>query len=199
MNAKKGTAGMQKENSDRRIRYTKMVLEESLIQLLQEKPIDKISITEICQKADINRSTFYAHYSDQIHLLQSIVQSVLSELNDYLGNFSYKENGTESIQIISRIFDYIIANADRFKVILGENGDLTLQKKIMMIVQQKGMSEWWSHIELDEEFIEYLLLFGVNGSIGIVQKWLHNGMKQSAVEMAEIITNLTLKGYSAYL
>ena len=94
---------MQNDNDDRRVKYTKMVLEDSLIQLLQEKPIDKVSITEICQKADINRSTFYAHYNDQIDLLQSIVQSILSELNDYLDNFSYKENGTESIQIISRI------------------------------------------------------------------------------------------------
>ena len=52
---------------------------------------------------------------------------------------------------------------------------------------------------MDDEYIEYLLLFGVNGSIGIVQKWLQSGMKQSAVEMAEIITNLTLRGYSAYI
>lgn len=190
---------MLNENDDRRVKYTRMVLEASLIELLQKKHIDKISVKEICEKADINRSTFYAHYSDPNNLLQTIVQSVLSELNAYLDNFSYKKNGTESIQIISRIFDYIIANADRFKVILGENGDIGLQKKIMMLVQQKGMREWWNHIELDEELIEYLLLFGVNGSIGIVQKWLQSGMKQSAVEMAEIITNLTLRGYSAYI
>ncbi len=190
---------MQNENDDRRVKYTRMVLEDSLIELLQKKHIDKISVKEICEKADINRSTFYAHYSDPNDLLQRIVQSAMNDLNDYMDNFSYLDSGAESIQIISRIFEYIIANAGLFKVILGENGDIALQKKIMMIVQQEGMKDWWSKIELNEEFVEYLLLFGVNGSVGIVQKWLQNGMKQSASEMAEIIVTLTFKGYSAYI
>lgn len=190
---------MENANDDRRVKYTKMVLEKSLIELLQKKPIDKISIKEICENADINRSTFYAHYSDQNNLLQQIVQSSLDDLNEYMDKFSYMDDGAESIQVISRIFEYIIANDDLFKVILGENGDIVLQKKIMMIVQQQGMKEWWSKVELDAEIIEYLLLFGVNGSVGVVQKWLQNGMKQSAGEMAEIIVSLTYRGYSAYI
>ena len=55
---------------DRRVKYTKMVLEDSFIKLLEKKDISQISITEICDNADINRATFYAHYSDQNDLLK---------------------------------------------------------------------------------------------------------------------------------
>lgn len=64
---------MSKKKEDRRVKFTKMFLKESLIDLLEEKSIFKITIKEICEKADINRATFYAHYSDQYNLLEYFV------------------------------------------------------------------------------------------------------------------------------
>ena len=48
--------------SDRRVQYTRRTLQESLVALMQEKPLQKISVKEICARADINRSTFYVHF-----------------------------------------------------------------------------------------------------------------------------------------
>ena len=69
---------MKNEKTDRRARYTRMVLKESLIELLKEKRISNISIKEICERADINRSTFYSHYQDQYDLMHQVEQEVLS-------------------------------------------------------------------------------------------------------------------------
>lgn len=190
---------MKGEKDDRRVKYTKMVLKESLIGLLQKKTIDKISIKEICETADINRSTFYAHYSDQYDLLRQIEHEVLRDLNDYLDNYSFKENKAESFQVMKNIFEYIVENAELCKVLLGENGDIEFQKKIMMLVQRQCMEEWQGEGIRDSDTIDYLLLFGVNGSIGVVQKWLQNGMKSSATEMAELIIKFTYQGISAFL
>ncbi|MFA7674359.1 MAG: TetR family transcriptional regulator, partial [Clostridia bacterium] len=54
---------MNNQNEDRRVRYTKMVLKESFINLLSKKGISNITIKQICEDADINRATFYTHYS----------------------------------------------------------------------------------------------------------------------------------------
>ena len=54
----------KEKKDDRRVKYSKMVIKDSFIQLLKEKPITKITIKEICALADINRATFYAHYTD---------------------------------------------------------------------------------------------------------------------------------------
>lgn len=58
------------ERLDRRKRYTRKVLKESLISLLKDKPISSVTVKEICELADINRSTFYTHYNDQFDLLE---------------------------------------------------------------------------------------------------------------------------------
>lgn len=58
--------------TDRRVKYTKMILRQSLIEVLKEKPISRLTIKELCERADINRATFYSHYSDQFDLLKQI-------------------------------------------------------------------------------------------------------------------------------
>ena len=58
---------MNKENQ--RVKLTRQLLQNSLIELMQEKPIAKTTIKEICETADINRSTFYLYYADQYALL----------------------------------------------------------------------------------------------------------------------------------
>ena len=51
---------MKQEKIDRRIKYTKHALQEAMIELLETHPIAKISVSMLCEKADVNRSTFYA-------------------------------------------------------------------------------------------------------------------------------------------
>lgn len=63
---------------NRRILITKQLLCESFISLLKQKPIDKISVTELCQAANVNRGSFYAHYADVYDLLGQI-ESIVYE------------------------------------------------------------------------------------------------------------------------
>ena len=63
--------------TDARIRYTQRILKESLLTLLKQKPINKITVKEVCERAELNRATFYAHYSDCFALLESIEEDLL--------------------------------------------------------------------------------------------------------------------------
>ena len=190
---------MKHEKIDRRVRYTKLALKESIIELLQKKSIDKISIKEICETADINRSTFYAHYKDQYDLIHQIEQELLMDINEYLNNYNFKGYETESFQLVVSIFEYIVDNAELCKVLLGKHGDIALQKEVMMLIQKQSLKDLERDKALEEDMLEYLIIFSVNGSIGIIQKWLQDGMKKPAREMAEIVTRLIFEGFSAYV
>ena len=190
--------GAKAAKNDRRIKYTKILIKQSLVKLLQEKPISKISIKEICETADINRSTFYAHYADQYDLLRQLVDETLQDINTYLDSYNFTVYEPGSYQIMKRIFEYIVENAELCKVLMGEYGDISLQKEIMMIVQRQGMKEWKGKKAVDEDMMEYLYIYGVNGSIGIVQKWLQSGLKQSAGEMADLVIQMIYKGLSSF-
>lgn len=66
------------KKTDRRTKYTKQVIKDSLLEVLKKKPYSKITVTEICQIADINRGTFYLHYYD----LDDVVDEMLREMLD---------------------------------------------------------------------------------------------------------------------
>ena len=63
---------MAAEKVDRRVRYTKRALTQALVQLVQERPVSKISVKELCERADVNRSTFYARSEEHTSELQSL-------------------------------------------------------------------------------------------------------------------------------
>ena len=69
---------MSKAIEDRRTQYSKRMIRESLYTLMKEKPLNKISVTEICQRADVNRSTFYTYYTDIYDLHQKILKEFFS-------------------------------------------------------------------------------------------------------------------------
>ena len=73
---------MPGKKQDARVRYTKMVIKSSLMELMQAKPVAKITVTEICERAGINRATFYAHYNDPTDLLQSIERELIDDISD---------------------------------------------------------------------------------------------------------------------
>ena len=71
---------MKEKKTDLRIIKTKNLLYSTLIALLKDYTFEEIKVSDICNKALINRSTFYAHYSDKYELLSSFIQDIKEEL-----------------------------------------------------------------------------------------------------------------------
>ena len=65
---------------DYRVRVTKMLIRKEFTELLKKKPIQEITVREICERTGINRSTFYNHYQDVYDLLEQIENEMLGEL-----------------------------------------------------------------------------------------------------------------------
>ena len=181
------------EKMDRRKQYTRMVLKESLLDLLKEKSIASITIKEICTKADINRSTFYAHYSSQYDLLDSIddefTEDMVKTLNQY--NFSKED---EAYQMTEKIFEYIASKSDICRILLSENTEVQFQKKGMMIAKEYILKNFIPHKQVDAETFEYLSIFFVSGSIYMIKNWLESGMNKTPKEMAGLLNEFLNRG-----
>ena len=174
-----------KEN--RKTRYTKMVIQNSLFELMEKKPIEKITITELCKNADINRTTFYAHYSDQYDLLSKIENETISWAKEAIANLTIKNDKHENISMLEEIFQYIVENSKNLKILMSERGDINFQKHIFTIIYSEcGISFSPAGYENSNIRDEYFI-FVVNGSIGLLQHWLKSDMIKTAREMAEII------------
>lgn len=179
------------DKDDRRVKYTKMVLKESFIRLLGEKKISQITIKEICENADINRATFYAHYSDQYDLMQKIEDELLDNITFYLSENI--QNNADIVITVEKIFESIKENAQLCKLLLSERGDINFQKRIMALVYENGIDSLITGGPMTKETAGYIHAFTVTGCVGVVQMWLDQNMTQSPRSMAELLVELNLR------
>ncbi len=146
-----------------------MVIRESFIALLKEKPIAKITVKEICTGADINRATFYAHYADPYALLHEIEESLIHDVQQYL-----TENAeTDDVAMLSKIFQYIRANADMCSVLLSDYSDTYFQRLLRELVEHALGLKLRGGSAFSEEDSAFVLTFVLTGCVGIAQHRLH--------------------------
>lgn len=137
------------KKEDLRVRRTKKLLAFSLLDLMEEKPYNKINVNEICDKAMIHRATFYTHFYDKNDLFDYILSSLSEELFEKAikkANFvSYKEM---YLTLISCVIDFILENKNKLiKIIKNENEKLinvvieTLKRSITYYESKSNIKE----------------------------------------------------------
>jgi AcrR family transcriptional regulator len=187
---------MNENKLDRRVKYTKNMLQNALVQLIKQQHISNISVKALCDLADINRSTFYAHYNDQYDLLHQVEEEVMANIRQHLEKDLPEEvDDMVPAFMLTRIFEYAKENADLFQVLLGENSDYLFQKDIIEFSQIVSTQY---NKTLDARTKDYLKEFGTAGCISVVQKWLKDGTVESPEEISELIGRVLQQGMSAF-
>ncbi len=102
---------------DLRVIKTKKSIEESLLELMSTKSFESIKVSEICEKALINRSTFYTYYQDKYDLLMNIINEIKNNLN--INNKIKDKN--YYLEVISKILDHIENKKNLYSKILEHN------------------------------------------------------------------------------
>jgi len=192
-NLTRGADKMEKKQvkDSRKIRYTKMVLRESLIELMKTKPISAINIKEICALADISRSTFYTYYADQYDLLKKIEEETIAFISNILNKYSiYKNNKNATLQMVEEILQYIADNNKSIYVLFTENGDIHFQKALFSSMYQINSLKSLTDKLPDEATKQYYFLFVVTGTIGLICHWINCGMDTPIHELARLIIRI---------
>lgn len=173
--------------SDARVRYTKMVIVQNFIRLLKEKSLNKITVKEICDLAELNRATFYKHYLDVYDLLDKIELQFLDELMTVLRS---RENTTAK-DMLTFIMVNFKAEEETYKAICSTNGDPTFPAKIFEACHDISLSG--SVLESKKVTAvqrEWAYRFIANGCNGILVKWIADGMREPISEVADFAEQL---------
>lgn len=98
---------VQKES--RRVKITKMPLNESFLKFLAEKPLSRITVKEICESTDLNRSTYYSYFTDPYDQLKELESDIMIDMTIYVDNIVTEglHDNKKQRQIIKGILEYI--------------------------------------------------------------------------------------------
>lgn len=190
-----GEDEMANEKQDRRVRYTKMVLRESLLELLKTAPINKITVKDVCERADVNRGTFYAHYRDTYDLMEQIVNELIETIRTALSRHDGRHDSTRAV--IAEILNCITENSELCAILLA-GGDSTFIQRVSDLAREQFEEIWGRIGRQDAKDMIYVNTFIVSGSIGVIRQWIESGMHEDCEKIAEVVENMTYRGLASY-
>ena len=171
---------------DVRVRYTKMVIKESFIELVNEKPFHSITIKEVCERALINRSTFYKHYQNTYDWKEQMEKSLLENANAL---FAECDTG-DLAGILKRRFEEMKENERLYRMAASSNFESTVMEEMVSLIIEKTDEETRkSHqispdVEYERRWDCYYL---IKGCLGAVECWLKDGMHEEPEALAQFM------------
>ena len=183
---------MSKAKTEHRgVRNTKAKLQEGLLSLLREKPINEITVKELTELTDMNRGTFYFHYTDIYDMLREMEDAFFRDFSDTLnGSFNLYAGDHP---YLSAVFSFIGENRSFCQIMLGPNGDMQFVERVKKLLDDRCSHIWRSAaLDADPARFDRYNAFVINGSIGLFQSWLDETESSSPEEIAEIAATIIL-------
>ena len=183
-----------------RVTETKERIRDAFFELYEMKKIERISIKEITDKAQLNRGTFYVYYKDIYDLLEKTEDELIGELVDKLKGVIVMILREEDIEAFLPPMDFYQRYSRFLRVLIGPNGDPHFIHKIKLIVK-KTLRELFRKENIAEiDNMEYLMEYVASAQIGIISYWMvENNMSLPVNRLGDMIKKITLYGPVGYL
>lgn len=140
-------------STDARVRYTKKMIRDSLFDCLKEKPLMNVTVREVCDRAGINRATFYYHYKDCHDVVEQLENEQIEKFRQIL-----TENEKFGVKLTQSILDMLEKNrALNDAVVMGQISD-TMKFRMMEVFRQYSFADWKKKMaKATDEQIEMML------------------------------------------
>ena len=187
---------MQAGKEHRKVKYTKMVIRESLFELLKTKQLNQITVKELCKLADINRGTFYSHYTDLFDLVQKLEEALIQDMNAVI---KFENIGQENqLEMFVDIFSHIKNNAEDYQILLlNPHSSRILDEITAEAYEHHLLALKDNRVPFSKNMVDYSFALVSSGSARVIMKWIENDFAESPEEMASLINHFTNTGFSS--
>ncbi len=173
-----------------------MLIRRALTELMRSKPIQSITVKELCAAAGIHRGTFYAHYEDLYDLLRQMEEEMLSDFEAALAPMLSEEGGTLTLKrLAAGIFQCLRDNADLCTVTLGDYGDKAFERRLIQLGRKRCIdiySRLFPHASIEQIVCYYTFVSA--GCIGLLEQWLGEGALPPTEEAVRIAEGIMTRG-----
>lgn len=184
---------MDNSHIDVRARYTRQLIREALLTLMAQKQPDRITVTDVVEKAGINRGTFYKHYANVSDLYENTADELLRELVKML----VKENYETSPDMYEMMLTTIRDNRDLRSFIQSADGLNSIAQKAVEYVRTPVVKKMLRDYKgLSQEDAEYIFDYQAGGIVEVVKLWISRDFRDPVPEICELIDRLNNKGLS---
>ena len=181
-------------DENRSVRNTKKRIQDGLLTLLQKKQINQITVKELTELVDVNRGTFYFHYTDVYDLLYKTEERFFNDLNTVL-NGTVLKSSDDMYPYLVEIFSFLEKNANMCRIFFSENCDMKFFNDIKALVNERCFAfRRTSTDKSDNKRTALYNAFVVNGCVGLMQRWLEDDFAETPEEISQIVLDIITSG-----
>ncbi len=148
---------------DRRTRYTRQTIRDTLLELMAHKPFPRITVTEVCKLAEINRGTFYLHYLDLDDVLDDILTEMLSDTTCTIDHVLCPAGKCATYPFCDKLH----SSGQYHVLFLDESVTEKLLKKLSDTCKERYVTYLMSHSLLTFQEAEAIFTFQMNGCLAV--------------------------------
>ncbi|WP_125590154.1 TetR/AcrR family transcriptional regulator [Companilactobacillus jidongensis] len=163
--------------NNRRAQYTRQVIQDAVLSLLENKAIGDIKVTEVCKLADINRTTFYRYYDDVFKCVESIE-------TEFIESMEPSEN-MKPVEAFEKLLSAFY-NQKRLSNLVFVEGKTKLIDRIQQTIENGGAGK-----PQINEYDKYQEVYMMSGMLAIMKKWVKEGMPETPKELSKVIIQIT--------
>ncbi|MFU8850435.1 TetR/AcrR family transcriptional regulator [Micromonospora sp. SL1-18] len=180
---------------DRRVRRSQRLLREALVALIPEKGYDRITVQDILDRADVGRSTFYAHYRDKDDLLLAGFDDLRTELRRDLDVLSpgVPPHPTSPTGVI---FAHAYRHRDLYRALCGRRGRSVAQRHLYRLVSDLLRDHLRPHIEAagSDLPVDIAAAFYTSALLGLLAWWVDQDFRPGPAALASVYQRLAAPG-----
>lgn len=186
------------EKVDRRVIKTRRQLKKGLAALMKEKSVNQITVKELVEEVDINRSTFYLHFKDIQDLLREIEENMEAQIKRAIEEHPIVSGNENAFYFIEDMFRVLDEEREISKALIGPNGDMGFIHRIERIIKENSRGTLEKMFLGKKEDLKYFYAFCLSGCLGLVKVWLNEGEEKSPEEMAQMTFNMIANAKDAF-
>ena len=183
---------------DRRVIKTRRQLKKGLAALMKEKSVNQITVKELVEEVDINRSTFYLHFKDIQDLLREIEENMEAQIKRAIEEHPIVSGNENAFYFIEDMFRVLDEEREISKALIGPNGDMGFIHRIERIIKENSRGTLEKMFPGKKEDLKYFYAFCLSGCLGLVKVWLNEGEEKSPEEMAQMTFNMIANAKDAF-
>jgi AcrR family transcriptional regulator len=177
------------------IQRSKLKLRKSLLNLMINRPVSRITVQELCSDAHVNRTTFYKYYKNVDDLLAEIETSIINDFRHIAQASLLDEDPEAFIKVCLELID---KNTDMARVIFA-SGKYELVRKVFALFHDQCIRYWHRELGCDDlRTLDMIYYFVVNGIIGIVSRRTDGVIHGTADELKDFINLISHGGINAF-
>ena len=169
---------------------------EAFIELMQEKQVEKITVTDIVKRADLNRGTFYAHYQNPLAVLAQIENDIVRKMLEFLQEVHCQNFFQDPLPLLKKVENYIEENLEYFRKLISSNGSDRFIIKLQNIFVEyiEDNAEIPESIRSTGDFLIRAHFFA-GGIANTYQSWLCGALDKSLHEISIIIGDIIISTF----